>query len=178
MQHILQLQADEQQVKRLKVKTFSVGSVLLNDLMTAVMEHVIPNSTLKNKLYQVNFHTTLSGEGMVTLIYHKKLDDKWRKDACQLRDKLRCVPSCTSGTVQVIGRSRKQKIEVAHNYVNDVMTVAGKTYMYRQVEGAFSQPNGGQSQRQLMHAAQCSANKLSLQYAPFNQVMICSHSFM
>lgn len=139
------MQAEEKAAKRLKVTRFSVGSVLLNELMVAVMEFVQPRQVLKNKLYQVNFHTTLSGQAMVTLIYHKKLDDEWIAAATELRSILQRVPSCTSSIVQLIGRSRKQKIDLAHNYVDEVMTVFGKDYAYRQVEGAFSQPNGGQS---------------------------------
>lgn len=139
------LQEEGKAAKRLKVTRFSVGSVLLNDLMVAVMEVVQPNKVLKDKLYQVNFHTTLSGEGMVTLIYHKKLNPEWTAAATELRSTLKSVPSCTSGVVQVIGRSRKQKIELEHNHVHEVMNVFGKDYAYRQVEGAFSQPNGGQS---------------------------------
>ena len=139
------MQSEGKAAKRLKVTTFSVGSVLLNELMVAVMDFVQSRNILKNKLYQVNFHTTLSGEGMVTLIYHKKLGDEWIAAATEMRSVLTSVPSCTSGVVQVIGRSRKQKVDLAHNYVDEVMTIFGKDYAYRQVEGAFSQPNGGQS---------------------------------
>ena len=37
---------------------------------------------------QVNFHTTLSGDAMVTLLYHKKLDASWRDAAQKLRSGL------------------------------------------------------------------------------------------
>ena len=30
-----------------------------------------------NHLLQANFHTTLSGQSMVSLIYHKKLNEEW-----------------------------------------------------------------------------------------------------
>ena len=131
--------------KRLKVTNFSVGSVLLNDLMVTLMEYVQSRSLLKDKLYQVNFHTTLSGESMVTLIYHKKLNAPWTQAAADLRSILCKVPSCTSHDVQLLGRSRKQKVKLGNDHVDEVMAVFGKDYSYRQVEGAFSQPNGGQS---------------------------------
>lgn len=118
--------------------------------MTAVMDFVRPRAIMKHKLYQVNFHTTLSGEGMVTLIYHKKLDDEWQKAAKELRTILSGVPSCTSSIVQMIGRSRKQKVDLDHSYVDEVMSVSGRSHEYRQVEGAFSQPNGGQSKLSLL----------------------------
>ena len=49
---------------------------------------------------QANFHTTLAGEAMVTLIYHKKLEEEWKAAARELRDALSSLPGCTSGTVQ------------------------------------------------------------------------------
>lgn len=79
---------------------------------------------------------------MVTIIYHKKLDDEWRSAAKELQALLTSAPS-SSGVVHIIGRSRKQKIELTCSHVDEVMTVAGKRFDYRQVEGAFSQPNGG-----------------------------------
>ena len=79
---------------------------------------------------------------MVTIIYHKKLTAEWKIAAEELRSLLTSAPS-SSGVVQVIGRSRKQKIELFTSHVDEVMTVAGKHLHYRQVEGAFSQPNGG-----------------------------------
>lgn len=113
--------------------------------MVTLMEYVQSRSLLKDKLYQVNFHTTLSGQSMVTLIYHKKLNAPWINAAAELRSILCKVPSCTSHDVQLLGRSRKQKVTLGNDHVDEVMTVFGKDYSYRQVEGAFSQPNGGQS---------------------------------
>ena len=37
---------------------------------------------------------------MVTLIYHKKLEEEWKAAARELRDALSSLPGCTSGTVQ------------------------------------------------------------------------------
>ena len=73
----------------------------MNELMPAIMHLVHETSVLKEKLYQVNFHTTLSGEAMVTLVYHKKLSEDWRKAAENLRECLSSVPSSTHGIVQV-----------------------------------------------------------------------------
>ena len=146
-------QGEAQAAKRIKVTQFSVGSVLLNELMAAVMDHVIPRDILKQKLYQVNFHTTLSGEAMVTLIYHKQLNEEWKTAASDLRSVLSSCPSCPNGIVSVIGRSKKQKVELDRSYVDEVMTVDSKQYSYRQVEGAFSQPNGGADTCCMYHLA-------------------------
>ena len=55
---------------------------------------------LSHKLFQVNFLTTLSGQALVTMIYHRPLGDDWLAAAEALRAKL---------SVQgVVGRSHKQ----------------------------------------------------------------------
>eukprot|EP00889_Picochlorum_renovo_P001558 jgi/Picre1/28588/NNA_003990.t1 len=57
----------------------------------------------------VNFHTTLTGEAMVTMLYHKKLDDGWTEHAKKMRESI--IADCQGLTcLHVIGRSRKQKI--------------------------------------------------------------------
>ena len=61
--------------------------------------------------FQVNFHTTLNGEAVVTLLYHKALDDAWTEAARALRPVLAAAAPSTNGHVpHIIGRSHKQKI--------------------------------------------------------------------
>ncbi len=52
---------------------------------------------------QVNFHTTLSGESLVTLVYHRALDDVWREAALQLRALLAKCPATQGNMPQVMG---------------------------------------------------------------------------
>ena len=54
------------------------------------------------------------------------------------------LPHPARPCLQVIGRSRKQKVEVDCASVTEVMQVDGKNLRYKQMEGAFSQPNGGE----------------------------------
>ena len=53
--------------------------------------------------------------------------------------------------LQVIGRSRKQKVEVDRASVTEAMQVDGKKLQYKQMEGAFSQPNGGEPSSPWQH---------------------------
>lgn len=65
-----------------------MASKLINDMMPIVMQNICENEVLRRKLFQVNYHTTLSGHALVTMIYHKKLLDfqtEWEKVALQLR---------------------------------------------------------------------------------------------
>lgn len=129
--------------KRIRVDSFPVASELVNELMPRVMEVVQGDSILRRKLFQANFHTTLAGNSMVTLIYHRKLEDDWIESAKRLREELSKLPGIANPP-HIIGRSRKQKIFLDKNQVEEILDVPGRgTLRYIQVEGAFSQPNAG-----------------------------------
>ena len=138
--------------RRIRVEAFPVGSKLINELMPRVMEAVRSSETLRRKLFQANFHTTLSGESMITLIYHRKLDETWIDAARKLRTDLSGAPGALAPP-HVIGRARKQKILVDAGEVEEVLDVIGRGKLrFLQVEGAFSQPNGGVCQSMLQWA--------------------------
>lgn len=87
---------------RIKVEQYPVVNEMINAMMPVVMKHVTASKVMKFKLFQVSFHTTLSGQAVVTLIYHKKLstmESEWREKAALLR----CVstpehPTCAQPT--------------------------------------------------------------------------------
>ncbi len=114
------------------IHEFPVGSALMNQLMPRVLQEINDDDLLRRKLYQVDFLTTQSGEALVTLIYHKPLDDNWIAKAKLLKEKL---------GIDVIGRSRKQRLLVDRDHVIERLTVAGRQYTYQQVEASFTQPN-------------------------------------
>nr|GFD53824.1 tRNA (uracil-5-)-methyltransferase [Tanacetum cinerariifolium] len=68
---------------------------------------------------------------MITLCYHRPLDDAWQREAEQLAADLK---------VSVIGRSKGQRLVIGRDYVTEELEVAGRTFRYRQPEGAFTQP--------------------------------------
>ena len=76
------------EAKQIKVESFPVGTKLLNALMAKLIGEIKQKPILRTKLYQTNFHTTLSGEAVITLIYHKKLDAEWSEAAQLLRTQL------------------------------------------------------------------------------------------
>ena len=82
---------------------------------------------------QVNFHTTVSGQAMVTMIYHRKLDADWIAAAQKLREVLGACPSSSQPSVHIIGRSRKQKVELDAAHVIETFTVDGRQVTYKQV---------------------------------------------
>ena len=41
---------------------------------------------LNGGLFVARFHTTLSGEALLTLVYHRALDEAWRAEAWRAED--------------------------------------------------------------------------------------------
>ncbi len=105
--------------------------------MTVILDAVRGNKALRHKLFQIDYLSTLSNQAIVTLLYHKKLDEEWQTEAARLRDALRAQ----NLNVQVIGRATKTKIELDQDYVDERLPVGGREMIYRQVENSFTQPN-------------------------------------
>ena len=115
------------------VNDFPIGSELINQLMPRLEAAWNASEALSNRLFQVEFLTTLSGEAMITLCYHRPLDEDWQTVAEQLAAEL---------NASIIGRSRGKRHVIGRDYVVEKLEVAGRIFSYRQPEGAFTQPNG------------------------------------
>jgi tRNA (uracil-5-)-methyltransferase len=129
------------------INEFPVGSALMNQLMPSLLAEINSDELLRHKLYQVDFLTTQSGEALVTLIYHKALNDEWLARAKTLKTQL---------GIDIVGRSRKQRLLIERDHVIERLRVAGRAYSYQQVEASFTQPNargdanvGGREQQKL-----------------------------
>ncbi len=115
------------------VEEFPVASRTICNLMPALLSALNSSEILKHKLFQVEFLTTLTGDSLVTLIYHSQLSPDWEIAARELQEQL---------STSIIGRSRKRKHVLDKEHVLESMTVNGETFTYIQPEGAFTQPNG------------------------------------
>ena len=60
-----------------RVDHFPPGSQLINRLMPLLIDAIKNNPVLRKKIFQIDFLTTLSGDTLVSLLYHRKLDDQW-----------------------------------------------------------------------------------------------------
>lgn len=116
----------------IRIEQFPIGSELINEAMTTVKTALLSSSALKERLFQVEFLTSTKGECLVTLIYHKRLDEQWELAARALADKT---------GFKVIGRSRKQKLILDEEHILETLRVDGKTWHYQQRENSFTQPN-------------------------------------
>ena len=124
----------------IKIATFPFGSPGIQAVLEPLKALLQGNATLRTKLFQVEFLSTLSGECLVTLIYHRKLDDAWVQEANQVEQAL---------NIKVIGRSRGQKLVVSDDWVTETLKVDGRSFTYKQPEQAFIQPNAKVNQDML-----------------------------
>ena len=125
------------------IEHFPTAVESICDLMPRLRESLQASAALKVNLFQANFLATQSGELMVTLIYHRLLDDAWQAAAAALAGQLQ---------VQLIGRSRKQKIVIGRDWLLEEFDFNGRRLRYQQIEGSFTQPNGGVNRQMLAWA--------------------------
>ncbi|SDK82429.1 tRNA (uracil-5-)-methyltransferase [Modicisalibacter muralis] len=115
-----------------RLDQFPVASQRINELMPRLIEAIRDNTVLRRKLFQAEFLTTLSGEALITLIYHRQLDETWETEARALQARL---------GASIIGRARKQRRLLERDHVCERLKVDGRELVYQQVEGSFTQPN-------------------------------------
>lgn len=101
--------------------------------MWKLLEKINASSeVLKKKLFAVEFLATTTDECLITLLYHRRLDDVWSSEAKEIETYLDC---------KLMGRSRKQKVILSDEYVTEKLDIDGKTFTYVQYESGFTQPN-------------------------------------
>ncbi len=122
------------------IEDFPIAGPRITTAMEPLRHYLQDSAELRRKLFQVEFLSTLSGELMITLIYHRPLDDMWTDAAETLSQTLSC---------SIIGRSRKQKLVVNKDWVEEAIEVDGQLYRYRQPEQCFTQPNGMINQKMI-----------------------------
>lgn len=141
---------DKETRNRVRVDQFLPASALINQLMPRLVEELKTSSTLRFKLFQANFLSSLSGQVIVSLLYHKPLDDQWTAAIRAVKERL-----SSEFNVNFIGRARKQKIVVDNDYVIENLEVDGQPLIYQQMENSFTQPNAKVSIKMLQWAIDC-----------------------
>ncbi len=116
--------------------------VILVDDCPQVNEHIyklmpkllveIQEKDIDFKLFGADFLSSNSGEIVVSLIYHRKLDALWQDKAIQIAKQL---------NIHIIGRSRKQKLVIGQDYVTENLIVDGEAFKFNYIENSFTQPN-------------------------------------
>ena len=84
------------------------------------------------KLFGVDFLSSSSGEIVISMLYHRRLDDAWEEKAKKLSEEL---------GIYVIGRSRKQKVIIGQDYITETLHIKNEAYKFHHIENSFTQPN-------------------------------------
>ena len=107
----------------------------VNEHILALMPKLLVQIREKDigfKLFGSDFLSSSSGEIVVSLIYHRKLDSEWQVLATQIADEL---------GIHVIGRSRKQKVIIGQDYITEILKINNTLYKFNHIENSFTQPN-------------------------------------
>lgn len=132
--------AGQEQKTVVRVDEFPIADQSINTLMPILLQELKAHPVLQQRLFEVDFLATLSGEMLVTLIYHRKLEIEWENAARALAEKL---------NIKIIGRSRGQKLVLSDDFVVEELQVFDRTFKYKQIEGGFTQPNAHVCQKML-----------------------------
>lgn len=100
-------------------------------LMSPLKKLIEEDEILKYRLFSIEFLSS-STKVLVSLLYHKKIDESWDIHAKKLEDEL---------DIAVIGRSKKVKRVLSDDFVLDELRINKTPYLYKIIEGGFSQPN-------------------------------------
>ncbi len=108
-------------------------------LMPKLLEK-ISEYKIDKKLFGADFLSSQNCEVLVTLIYHRKLDDEWKAKAQKISSEL---------NIKIIGRSKKQKLVLSDDFIIETLSVNEMPYRFKQIENSFTQPNAKVNEKML-----------------------------
>ena len=106
--------------------------VSIEKRMQPLLDAINSSDVLKHRIFSVEFLATTTDECLITMIYHRKLDEVWEAEARELQKSL---------NASIMGRSRKQKVILSQEYVTEKLHIDNQDYLYRHYESGFTQPN-------------------------------------
>ncbi|MEM9387240.1 MAG: tRNA (uridine(54)-C5)-methyltransferase TrmA [Pseudomonadota bacterium] len=104
----------------------------ITERMPRLLRALRHSATLRRRVFQAEFLASRSGQTVVTLVYHRPLDQAWEQAATDLAREL---------GVSIIGRSRKQKIVIGVDRIEESFEVGARQWRYYAYEQSFVQPN-------------------------------------
>ena len=116
----------------LEINSCQIVSSHIQEIMPKLLNLLMEDLILSYKLFAVEFLDSSTNDMLVTLIYHKKLDEQWNKLAKKIEEKL---------NIKVMGRSRKQKIVLSSESIDELLNINNQTFKFAYQEGGFTQPN-------------------------------------
>jgi len=116
--------------KKLYLETFENAASCIQKIMPYILNKINNNESLKEKLFQINFRSNTKNELMVTLIYHKNIDNKLIKIIEDISRKLK---------INILLRSKNFLYSTESNYFVDY--IHNDDFRIYQTDNCFFQPN-------------------------------------
>ncbi|RXJ95484.1 tRNA (uridine(54)-C5)-methyltransferase TrmA [Arcobacter sp. AHV-9/2010] len=116
----------------LKIDSCQIVSEDIKNLMPKLLTELQKSMILSFRLFSIEFLVSSTSDMLVTLIYHKKLEDEWISLAKEIEQKL---------NIKIIGRSRKQKIVLSSDFINESLNINNQEFKFAYEENGFTQPN-------------------------------------
>ena len=142
--------------KTVLVDSFPMGSDAMRAAMPSVRSLVErDDANLRRRLFQVEFLTATSGDVVVTMCYHRKLDEEWVKAAEGMREEMNKMHPELN--VSIVGRANRMRKVIGNAFVMENVHLDGTVLKYKQLEGQFAQPNAQIATEMLKFARSCCA---------------------
>ena len=116
--------------KILFLDTFAVARPSIQNLMPKLLDEINNTYDLKNKLFQINFRTNRKNKILVSLIYHKLLDDEMKCSANKISNKL---------DININLRSKNNLYSTDNDLLDD--EIENLETLLFQTDQSFYQPN-------------------------------------
>ncbi|QOP41180.1 tRNA (uridine(54)-C5)-methyltransferase TrmA [Sulfurimonas marina] len=114
----------------------------INELMPKLIK-AIDEKELGFKLFGADFLSSSNGEIVVSLLYHRQLDQAWQDTAAEIAKDL---------GIYIIGRARKQKLVIGQDYITETLDINGQNYIFNYIENSFTQPNSRVNEKMIAWA--------------------------
>lgn len=132
------------------IESCSIVSNAIKELMPQILHELVQTEIIHQKIYSIEFLSSLKGDMLVTLIYHKPLDEAWQIEAKNIANKYK---------IKLIGRSRKQKLVLSEDCINEELSILNQKYKFQYKEGGFTQPNQKVNEKMIEWVLQNSEQK-------------------
>ncbi|MFX4212462.1 tRNA (uridine(54)-C5)-methyltransferase TrmA [Aliarcobacter butzleri] len=116
----------------LKINSCEMVSHYIKELMPKLIDELQNDLELSFKLFAVEFLGSSTKDMLITLIYHKKLEESWIQKAKEIEKRL---------NIKIIGRSKKQRLVLTNDYINETLNISNQNFFFAYEENGFTQPN-------------------------------------
>ncbi|MCT7557309.1 tRNA (uridine(54)-C5)-methyltransferase TrmA [Aliarcobacter butzleri] len=116
----------------LKINSCEMVSFHIKELMPKLIDELQNDLELSFKLFAIEFLGSSTKDMLVTLIYHKKLEESWIQKAKEIEKRL---------NIKIIGRSKKQRLVLTNDYINETLNISNQNFFFAYEENGFTQPN-------------------------------------